>query len=230
MKYRALPLLCIWLFLFATLPNLQAQGGYVNTTLYSGDNLICNSFNNGDNHLNTILTSTFPDLANNSSISLWDPVSQQFSLPSIYTPGSGWSINYYLPLGLGAVFRTEAQLQIITVGSVDFSVPHDPGVGTFLLSSITPYSAATFQQVVGRDPQQGESVRRLDGPSQTYFTTTYLGEDQWDNGTPTITYGQSAFYTLLSEPVPEPGMLAFAGLASVAVLAAQRYRRAKRLR
>jgi len=210
------PLGLLYAVLMLTTCALRSAAGaaYANITMYPGDNLICNPLPQGDNRLNTILTAA-PDL---SMLSLWDPISQQFSTPSIYSQESGWSLNYYLPPGAGALFNvSSANATTVTfVGGVDFSTPPEHGAGTFLLSSITPYLTASFLQVVGRDPMEGESVRRLDAASQTYTVSTFLGES-WDNGIPDLAIGHSAFYTL----VPEPGTFGLVAMGLMILIAAR---------
>ncbi len=73
---------------------------------------------------------------------------------------------------------------------------------------------------MGRDPQNGESVTLLDAVSQTY-TTTVFENGVWDNGTPILNIGQSAFFNL--EPVPEPAVYNLVG-AGLLLLATVRKR------
>jgi hypothetical protein len=86
--------------------------------------------------------------------------------------------------------------------------------GTFFLSCGAPIDQAPFQQVVGRDPLDGESVRQWNAASQTESITTYQ-DGTWSNGAPAFAIGEAALFTL----VPEPGTLTLLGAAAAALLA-----------
>jgi hypothetical protein len=118
-----------------------------------------------------------------SILTKWDSQAHQF-LPSSIFSGGSWSINYDLAPGAGALFHATAAFTNTFVGTVlvgpgggpgDITPPTPPvlGSGLFLLSSLFPASGRTFQNMIGRDPHEGEWVRLLDTASQTYFTTTY---------------------------------------------------------
>ena len=83
-----------------------------------------------------------------------------------------------------------------------------------------PHRARHVLRCCGRDPQNGESVTLLDAVSQTY-TTTVFENGVWDNGTPILNIGQSAFFNL--EPVPEPAVYNLVG-AGLLLLATVRKR------
>jgi hypothetical protein len=68
---------------------------------------------------------------------------------------------------------------------------------------------------VGRDPLNGESVTLLDAVSQI-STTTVFENGVWDNGTPILNIGQSAFFNLESVPEPAGYSLVGAGLLLLA--------------
>lgn len=80
-----------------------------------------------------------------------------------------------------------------------------------------------FYAVVGRNPNNGESVTTLDGESQLYSTTTFLN-DTWDNGSPSLSVGQSAFFNLVNNiaPVPEPSAMALIGSSASLLLVSRR--------
>jgi hypothetical protein len=105
-------------------------------------------------------------------------------------------------------------------GNGPFMPPLVTDSGTLLLSCYIPIAPATFHDVVGRDPQNGESVTLLDAVSQI-STTTMFENGGWDNGTPTLNVGQSAFFNL--EPVPEPAVYNLVG-AGLLLLATVRKR------
>jgi hypothetical protein len=196
--------------------------GYYNKPIFAGDNLIANQLYAQDNTLNAIL---FNGVPNGSTCTKWDSTSRQYLALSIYTSGAGWSINYELLPGEGALFHTDSAFVNTFVGEVPFdgqdpvlTFPSlDPGV--FLLSCSVPMEA-DFNKVIGRDPVEGESVRRLNSGQQTYITSTFIG-GAWDNGNPVLGIGESGFFTLLAEPsaVPEPGVysLLFGGAAAFAL-------------
>ncbi len=90
--------------------------------------------------------------------------------------------------------------------------------GTLLLSCYVPINSATFFDVVGRDPQNGESVTSLNASSQILNTTTFQN-GSWNNGIPLLNVGQSAFFNLAA--VPEPEVLSLFGAGAVLLMAHQ---------
>jgi len=100
--------------------------------------------------------------------------------------------------------------------------PYNPSLissyGTLLLSCYVPIEGATFYDVVGRNPQNGESVTTLDGPSQTSTISTY--ENALGTRCTMLNVGQSAFFNL--EPAPEPEMFSLLGAGVVALAAYHR--------
>jgi len=90
--------------------------------------------------------------------------------------------------------------------------------GTLLLSCYIPFQA-NFNDVVGRDPQDGESVTTLDGGTQLYSTTTF-NSGAWNNGAPLLAVGQSAFFNIAA--VPEPSVLGLLGIGSAFMLVVNR--------
>jgi hypothetical protein len=87
--------------------------------------------------------------------------------------------------------------------------------GLHLLSCPVPLEIATFQQVVGRDPLNGEWVETLNEATQTYAITTFHTGIGWDNGEPALGVGQAAFFNFGPVLVPEPSVLALASLGAV---------------
>jgi hypothetical protein len=203
--------------------------GYYNLNIFPGDNLIASQFQSSDpnNGLDAVLTA---GVAPGSTFSEWDPVASQF-LPASTYDGSIWSINYsFGPNGVGGVLNSPSATTATFVGTVvnyDIDgpagytfIPPARGPGTYLLAlaAVAPFPAS-FQTIVGRAPNIGDSVRTLDGPSQVYSTTTFNGTS-WDNGTPSLIIGQSAFFNLA--PVPEPSILALAGLGTASLVMVRR--------
>jgi hypothetical protein len=202
--------------------------GYYNLTLYAGDNYIANQFDNGSG--NTLDTIFQPGLVpEGATFTEWDTTTQQYLATSTYDTVTGWSIDYSLALGEGGLLDSPVMFNNYFTGSVwpglNVNEPLVPplvtGTGSMLLSCVVPYTDATFYDVVGRDPQNGESVTLLDAATQTYTTTTF-NDGTWNNGDPSLNVGESAMFYL--EAVPEPGILSLFG-AGVTVLLAVSTRR-----
>lgn len=199
--------------------------GYYNLMLYPGDNLIANQLSFSGNTLNAIFQ---PGVPEGATFTGWNPSSQQYLPASVYDINTGWSINYELDYGQGGLFNSPVTFTNTFVGSVwpgfngidPFVPPLVTDSGTLLLSCYIPIAPATFYDVVGRDPQNGESVTLLDAVSQISSTTTFEN-GVWDNGAPTLNVGQSAFFNL--ESVPEPAIYNLVG-AGLLLLATVRKR------
>lgn len=180
--------------------------GYINQPIYAGDNLIANQLNYSNNALNAIFQ---PGVPEGATFTEWNPATQQYLPISVYDTTAGWSINYELGYGQGGLFDSPSTFTNSFVGEVwpgysgdgSFVPPLVTGSGTLLLSCYIPISNATFYDVAGRNPQNGESVTLLDDATQTYLTTTFEN-GSWNNGVPMLNVGQAAFFDL--EPVPEP--------------------------
>src|ERR1039457_14204 len=184
--------------------------GYANVPIYAGDNLIANQFGNisGDS-LATIFQYNIPEGA---TFTRWDSSQLQYMPFSIYDTNSGWSINYDLTYGEGGLFHSPTAFTNTFAGTVwpgwnlqyPFNTPLVSSNGIFLLSCFIPIRNATFYDVVGRDPLDGESVAVLNALSQLSSTTTFHN-GSWNNGDPLLVVGQSAFFNLgQSSAVPEP--------------------------
>ncbi len=202
--------------------------GYYNLPFYAGDNLIANQLDAGtvpDNALNTVFQpGVVPEGA---TFTEWDPATQQYLPASVYDTVNGWSINYTLGFGQGGLLNSPSSFVNTFVGSVWSG--YDPitglwlpplvtGSGSQLLSCYVPIADATFYDVVGRDPQNGESVTWLNAASQVYTTSTFEN-GAWNNGIPALNLGQSAVFNL--QPVPEPAVHNLIG-ASIFLLATGR--------
>ena len=186
--------------------------GYFNLVLQAGDNLIANQFDNGrSNTLNSLFAQGTPEGA---TFTEWDSSGLTYMPLSTYSADSGWSINYTLGYGQGGLLNTPTNFTNTFAGSVwpgfnfslslpNFGQPAITDAGEFLLSCLIPINA-NFFEVVGRDPQEGESVSLLDASSQNYWTTTFEN-GSWSNGDPMLDGGKSAMFTL--EATPEPNGL-----------------------
>lgn len=207
--------------------------GYYNLALYPGDNLIANQVGNDDNALNTIFnqsTSLNQGIPEGTTFTKWDSAAAQFLPLSTYDTNRGWSINYTLSYGEGGKLNSPSFLINTFVGSswsgFDGNGPYNPPLvsiyGTLLLSCYAPINSATFYDVVGRDPQDGESVTALNASSQISTTTTFQN-GSWNNGIPSLNIGQSAFFNL--EAVPEPEVLSLFSAGAVLLMACRQKRK-----
>jgi hypothetical protein len=194
--------------------------GYINLRIYTGDNLIANQLSDGINRLNDILGVTNGPIQDGATFTKWDPAANAFLPASTYSASSGqWSINYGLTFGEGGVLHSASLWTNTFMGDVyPPAVPYivsgnlDPAnywhpnyaAGLYLISSPIPIDGPIdemFPYLVGRAPQDGEWVKLLDPATQVYLTTTFHAGTGWDNGDPTLSIGQSAWVSLVPEPV-----------------------------
>ena len=177
--------------------------GYASLSLSTGDNLVAAPLASyPDNSIQTLLKG----LPSGSTFTEWDPVAQAFLPPSVYDPTAGWSINYVLTQGSGGVLHCASNSAVSFWGSfTETWTPPPRSRGVSLISCGIPIAGASFQDVVGRDPQVGEWVRTLDASNQTYTTTTFLGTNGWDHGVPALQAGQAAFFYLSTPLSIRPG-------------------------
>jgi PEP-CTERM motif len=207
--------------------------GYVNLTFQPGANWFANPLVNPTPY--DSLSALFPTAPNGTTVSLWDPTTSQFTTTSTFNNGA-WSLNFNLDPGTGALLDTSSQFANTFTGTVEnFDGTIVPGDNSFTqppafsgpngiyffsskapitLSGTTfgPNTDAVFQSIIGRAPQQGESVTTLNALTQTYTTTTFLN-GAWNNGIPTLAIGQAAMFNL--GPVPEPSSLALIALGTI---------------
>ena len=209
--------------------------GYVNVPIVAGGQLIANPLDYGPNSISVIM----PNVPDGTMLTLWDSFTQQFLADSMFNVGSGWTIDYSLEVGMGALVTAPTGFTQTFVGSVlqgpdttpaDYDPPTPPalGPGLYLLSSLGPLPDRTFQDIVGRSPVEGEFVRRLIPGTDVYSETTFTG-GSWNNDTPLLQIGQSAFFglnrrTIVPTWVPEPGAFSFLLIGAAGVLARKRMR------
>lgn len=205
---------------FSTQAQIYSQNivGYYNEVYNPGNYLIANQLSNGGNTLDEFLTNAVPQ---GTTFTEWNPATGQYQPVSTYDSTTGWSINYTLTYGQGGLLSTPDLFTNTYVGTVwpglDVNGPFVPPVvtnsGSLLLSCYIPIANATFYDVVGHDPINGDSVTILDPQSQLWSTNTFVN-GSWSNGDPLLGVGQSAIYNLSGftpSPVPEPSTLALAG-------------------
>lgn len=235
MKTLKLCLAALAFSLVSSANTFAAAVGYYNVFIFPGDNLVANQLDNGTNTLNSLFNNQ--SLPNGDTFTMWDSTANQFTPISTYDATSKtWSINYLFGFGEGGVLHDSAGYTNTFVGIVypgfdvgtgvlDWHPNYSPGL--HLIASPVPLADSTFQDVVGREPRDGEWVKTLDPMTQTYTLTTYHLGTGWDNGTPGLAVGEAAWFNLVA--VPEPCGLVIGGLGAV-VLACSRRRTAATLR
>jgi hypothetical protein len=170
-----------------------------------GQNLIGNPLDAEDNSLNNIFNPL--SVPQGTMLAKWDATSGQY-LPDSIFDGSGWSIDYSLPPGEGALLTAPAAFTNLFVGRIltlEHPTPIDISAsGVYLLSSRAPLQLGpgyppVFESIIGRAPHNGEQFRWLDPTTQLLHTTIYSA-GAWDNGLPALAVGHAAFFFLIPEP------------------------------
>jgi hypothetical protein len=209
------------IYFFST--SSYSLAAYIVIPLYSGNNFVANQLVSGNDTIATLFSQQIPDGA---TFTKWDAASNQYLQISTYHAGSGWSINYGLSVGEGGLLHTPQSFTNLFVGNIwpgynfnltlpDFGQPVLTNAGMFLLSCLIPLSSANFYEVVGRNPLESEFVTTLNPLTQLETTTTFHN-GSWDNGTPLLAYGQSAFFGLEAVPEPACQTLLMAGILTLA--------------
>ncbi len=199
--------------------------GYVNTVFWTGDTLFNNPLEASPDTLDNLFDPL--NIPNGTTVSLWNPATATFDTTAEYTGGT-WSADLTLAPGTGARLTTPLTFTNTIVG---MALNHDGSLFTNLVFTPPPvFSGADgiyllgdkcpvadtgtdlFLNVIGRLPNVGEQVTLLDGAAQTYATSTYLGNGNWDS-LPTLAVGEAAFFKI--DSAPEPGVF---GLFSLGVL------------
>jgi hypothetical protein len=205
--------------------------GYINQPFYTGDNFIANQLSaSGDN--NTLSNLFNVGIPEGTTFTEWSSSQLKFLPLSTYDQTTGWSINYDLTYGEGGLLHTPSNFTNLFVGTVwpgfngvdPFTPPLVSSNGLFLLSCYIPIAPATFFDVVGRAPNDGDYVRTFNPITQLETVTTYE-DGSWDHGAPALAVGQSAFFGLGVGPAPEPSTLGLAGAGIFALAVWRNLRR-----
>ncbi|MDB6125981.1 MAG: hypothetical protein JWQ71_4974 [Pedosphaera sp.] len=235
MKYLKLIIAVSFLWLNLTRPTSAQHNvysstvvGYINKGYSATDYLIGNPLYSTDNTINNL----FQSVPDGSTLTKWDRTTHQFLPTSEFSSEKGWSINYDLSPTEGALFHPAAAMTNTFTGEVPFGegpIYQYPtlGDGLFLLSCSIPIANASFYQVIGRAPAEGESVTLLDSLSHNYYTTIFRSGD-WDNGIPVLGIGEAGFFALGPDAltlVPEPATYVLLTLGLVAFNLHRRLRR-----
>ena len=202
--------------------------GYVNQVWPADGYLL---INNPLGSPNNTVSGLFDSVSNGTTVELWDAGANAYTAASLKGPG-GWTINYDLFPGTGARLYSPVNYTNTYVGEVldgdgvtavepiDPPSPFDGPDGIYLLGTIAPVAILgedVFLWTLGRGPNAGESITTLNPLTQMYSTTTYLGVGLWDNGTPSLSVAESAFFT-----IPEPTTFTLLGLGSLALVMVRR--------
>ncbi len=207
--------------------------GYINQPIYAGNNFLANQLDNGTgNTLSNLFQAGIPQGA---TFTKWSSSQLQFLPFSTYDQSTGWSINYDLTYGQGGLLHTPSTFTNTFVGSVwpgfNGQIPFNnpplvSGNGVFLLSCYIPIANATFFDVVGRAPNNGDYVKTFNALTQLETITTYNGNtDTWNHGVPLLAVGQSAFFGLGVGLAPEPASTALVGVGILVLAGLRRQRR-----
>lgn len=230
MKKSLLSYLVVVLF-SATNHSIGNIVGYVNQVWPAGtDMLIANPLDDGVNKLSSVM----PHAPNGTTVSLWDSSANAFVETSERVSGI-WTMDFEMLLGIGFLLNSPMLYTNTYVGEVrtgdgvppigDIFFPPSPFSqpdGVYLLAAITPMSGDIdfmYEWVVGRPPQVGEQVSKLDPAVKT----TYLGDGLWTDPTFGLGVAESAFFSIGPAAVPDGGAtLGLLGLGSLALVAMRR--------
>jgi hypothetical protein len=197
------------LLLCASSPSSANIVGYVNYPFVPGDNLFENPLVNGADDLNTIFNPLVTPQG--TTISLWNPTTLSYSTSSTFSGGS-WTADLTLNPGTGARLTAYAPFTNTFTGYVTDRVgnTNNPDLGAgppvfsgpngvYLLGDKLPVAAtgtAVFTNVIGRLPNNGEQIIRLNAVTQTYTISTYNSIlSSWDNQSVTKV-GDSLFFNI----------------------------------
>ena len=183
--------------------------GFVNVSYPAGDNLIGNPLAPTSNSINFILTA--PTIPAGSTFRKWNTTNGAWSVPSVFN-GSSWSLDYTLGYAEGGWLYLPSATTIWYMGWLQSNPPRPPtNAGIYLLAAhlyivgeTDSARATNFNTIVGRTALKNEFVQRLDVVSQTGFISICTNANWafawWNNGAPSLRFGESAFFNL--GPVP----------------------------
>lgn len=213
--------------------------GYVSRVFASGDNLFVVPLQVNSN---SILSGIFwgNEIPEGTSVSLWNPTTANFDTNSVYQSGV-WTVDLLLLPGMGARLTTSSNFTNTFVGSVlshdgtgftnisELPPPPPPifagPAGIYLRGDATPLintGTDVFLNIFGRLPNAGEQVTLLDALTQTYTTSTYLGNNSWDV-VPTLNISQAGFFNISAVPEPSSMALGLLGVALLGIFGRRRY-------
>jgi len=232
MKKSLAGLLCTIAILNFTELESKAIVGYVNAEYGAGNHLVTPPvWSSGFNFLSEV----FPSVPDGTTIAPWDPVTLSHQAASTFSAGSGWSIDFTLPTGIGALLSTPVLFTNTYVGYIDEdwdlegtlpntnTVPTD-ATGYYLLGNRIPVAAADFEAIIGRAPVDGEQIVTLDETFTYNGTVKQWFDESSSPVTPTLDVAEAAFFNLGPVVVPEPTTFTLLGLGSLALVVARRNR------
>jgi RHS repeat-associated protein len=185
--------------------------GYILSPVAAGSNFVANSFLTS-NTLNDLYYSNVP---NGATIMTWNSVSNTFDQLSVFYAKNGWSPNYTLQPGEGALLISPAaftncqyfNLPIDSNGNIITNSwnPNYTDGRLYLAGYAFPWDGTTYAQVVGQDPSDGTMVAAFDIVTQTYsFTFYHADTNGWYPTIPTWTIDQAKWFTKGTNIVPQP--------------------------
>jgi hypothetical protein len=210
--------------------------GYWNSVFVSGDNLFVVPLQVNTNNL---LSGIFwgNGIPEGASVSLWNPSTASFDATSVYQSGA-WTVDLLLLPGIGARLTTSSAFTNTFVGYVrnhdgtgltndNLTLPpiFASPAGIYLFGDAAPFVSSgtdVFLNIFGRLPNAGEQVTLLDALTQTYTTSTYLGNNSWDV-VPTLNISQAGFFNISAVPEPSSMALGLLGVALLGVFGRRRY-------
>jgi len=170
--------------------------GYVNKTVPAkGYALISNPLNAPTNTIEALLTG---QLADNSTVYLWNTTTKQFEITTYLGAADGWdgaaSTKVVKPGDGFFVHNTGAADQKITfVGEVPQGTLSTPLKAGFQIVSSQVPQAGTVEEL-GYKAAAGDVIYQWDAKAQQYTIFTFLGAaDGWDPGLKTLDVGDAIF-------------------------------------